>query len=327
MGAEAVVWCAWRGNATGAYPSLRSGGQERSRPPPVILRPGGPKNLLPVRTNGLRILPDDRVHGRACPGGNHGGAAGDRHLAEPVSGLRDHGRDPRVQRDLSEDRAAGLPAPEDPLRPGWAMPRAQVSQALHRGVSQPRDLLRERRQPDPGRLRRGLPPEENDRSRNVLIPGRNFIGRGSEVPEGVDVRSLRSSLVPSGRPSGRPPLGGGSSSSSREGQAPPLRREGHGREPAAPGGVPPESLRSEELALQFFLQRLSDPSRFAVADLFAVHGDERIGPEGGRGEEDLVGREELFDRDGTFFDRHALPAGGVGGRGARGGGGGGRGGG
>ncbi len=68
--------------------------------------------------------------------------------------------------------------------PGRAVPGAQVAEALHRGVPEPRHLLRERREPDPGRLCRRLQAEEDGGEGSVLLARRNLLRRRSEISEG-----------------------------------------------------------------------------------------------------------------------------------------------
>src|SRR6266536_1264204 len=89
------------------------------------------------------------------------------------------------------------------------------------------------------------------------------------------------------------------------------RREGRAGArpvPTAPGARQgPESIG--EFALQFLLYGLGDTSRFSVTDPLSVHLDDGIGPEGCRGEKDFFGGEELFDGEGTLFDRQAEASG------------------
>ena len=73
--------------------------------------------------------------------------------------------------------------------PGPALPGAEVVEALHRGVSQRRHLLRERRQSDPRGLRRGVPAEEHDDHRALLLARRDLLDDRSELSAAL--RNLR----------------------------------------------------------------------------------------------------------------------------------------
>src|SRR5713101_8210282 len=145
------------------------------------------RGMLPKPEDGLRLgfHSDERVHGRTRERRNRSATPGPRDVAEPVRRLRDHRRDPRVQRDLSEDGASRFRAPDDPLRSRCFLPGAQVPEALHRGVPQRGHLLRERRQPHPGRLRRGVQAEEDGGEGDVLVARWDLIRGRGEVSEGA----------------------------------------------------------------------------------------------------------------------------------------------
>src|SRR5262245_1412763 len=118
-----------------------------------------------------RLWHEARVYGRTRGGGRTRRIAGDRDVAQSVSGLRDRDRESRIHVGVPEDGAAGLRQAGAAIRAGQAVPGAEVVQDVPVGVPQPGHFPGERSEPGAARRSEGGEAEVGYGGGGLCSPG------------------------------------------------------------------------------------------------------------------------------------------------------------